>query len=176
MFVAARCLPVVCGVCGADAGDRLPEPESIVDKLARESLQRLAYELLGAQAQITSFELTPLSVAAAIRQLGPARYAVASITLGDAEATFTIALPPALLVSLLPLRAELKQDKRIESRKSALGEQSVKVEVELGDTEVSVRGLAQLAVGDVIVMDHPLSELGSLVVASGGRVGRVSLG
>jgi flagellar motor switch/type III secretory pathway protein FliN len=178
MFVATRCMPVICGIQGmtVDSLERHPEPEGLAARLERESLQRLARELLGAQAHITSFERTPLSVAAAARQLGPARYAVAAVTLGEAETTFSIALPPGLSASLSPTTGTFKPDERVQSRKSALTDQSVGVEVVLGHTEVSIRDLAQLSVGDVIVMDEPLTGSGSLEVQGSGRVGRVSFG
>jgi flagellar motor switch protein FliM len=98
---------------------------------------------------------------------------VASITLGEAEATFSVALSPIFVASLLPTRKDSPQDERVEPRKSAVAEQSVGLEAVLGHAEVSIRELALLAVGDVIVMEESLSDPGSLQIEGGGRVCRV---
>jgi flagellar motor switch/type III secretory pathway protein FliN len=179
MFVAPRCLPAIAGLRGwvPDAAHRQSDPDTLAARLEFEGLQRLARELLsGARTEMTTFERTPLPVPAAIRQFGAARCPVASITLGEAEATFSIVLSPVFVAALLPTRNDSQQDERVEPRKSAVAEQSVGVEAVLGHAEVSIRELAQLAVGDVIVMDEVLSDPGSLQVEGGGRVCRVALG
>jgi hypothetical protein len=175
LFVAARCLPVIAGIRGEvpDAADRQPEPGSLAARLEHEAARRLALELLsGARSELASFERTPTG----IRQVGLARYALASITLGDAEATFSVALDPGLVASLLPTRASLDHGERVEPRRVAAAEQPVAVEAVLGQTEVSLRELASLTVGDVIVMEESLSDSGTFQIDGGGRVGRVSLG
>lgn len=179
LFVAPRCLPAIAGMRGwvIDAATRQPDPDTLAARLELEALQRLARELLsGARTEMTSFERTTLPVPAAMRQLGATRCPVASITLGEAEATFSIALSPILVSSLLPTRNDSQQEERVESRRSAVAEQSVGVEAVLGHAEVSIRDLARLAVGDVIVMEELLSDAGSLQVEGGGRAGRVALG
>jgi hypothetical protein len=179
LFVAPRCLAAIAGLRGwvLDAANRQPDPDTLAARLEFEGLQRLARELLvGARSEMTAFERTTLPVPVAIRQFGAARCPVASITLGEAEATFSIAMSAVFVSSLLPTRNDSLQDERVEARRSAVAEQSVGVEVLLGHAEVSIRDLALLAVGDVFVMEESLSDPGSLQVEGGGRVCRVALG
>jgi len=175
LYVAARCLPAIAGLRPllSDGVDRPVEPASLAGHLQDEALRQLARELLGtARAEMASFERIPLG----IRHGALARHALASITLGEAEATFSVALDPHLLAALLPPQATCKQGERIESRRVAVVEQSVAVEAVLGQTDVSILDLTQLRVGDVIVMDELLSDSGSFQVEGGGRVGRISIG
>jgi hypothetical protein len=175
LYVAARCLPAIAGLrpLTSDVADRSVDPASLAGRLQEEALRHLAREILGAaRVQMASFEKVPLG----IRHAALVRHAVASITLGEAEATFSVALDPLLLAALLPPQVAFKQDERVESRRAAVVEQSVEVEAVLGQTDVSIRDLAQLSVGDVIVMDELLSDSGSFQVEGGGRVGRISFG
>jgi hypothetical protein len=179
LFVAPRCLPAIAGLRGSvlDATNRRHDPDTLAAGIEFEALQRLARELLGGtRTEMTSFERMTLPIPAAIRQLGAARCPVASITLGEAEATFSIALSPVFVSSLLPTRNDSPRDERVEPRRSAVAEQVVGVEAVLGHAEVSIRDLALLAVGDVIVMDESLSDPGSLQIEGGERVCRVALG
>jgi hypothetical protein len=179
LFVAPRCLPAIAGLRGGvlDAGNRQPALDTLAAGLELEALQRLARELLGgARTEMTSFERMTLPIPAAIRELGTASCPVASITLGEAEATFSVALSAVFVASLLPTRNDFRQDERVEPRRAAAAEQSVGVEAVLGHAEVSIRELALLAVGDVILMDESLSDPGSLQIEGGGRVCRVALG
>jgi hypothetical protein len=175
LFVAARCLPAIAGLrpLASDTADRQVDPASLAGRLEHEALGNLARELLGAaRAPMVSFERVPLG----IRQAALTHHAVASITLGEAEATFSVALDPSLVAALLPPQVGFKQDERVEPRRVAVAAQSVEVEAVLGQTDVSIRDLAQLAVGDVIVMDELLSDPGSFQIEGGERVGRISIG
>jgi len=204
LFVAPRCLPAIAGLRGLtlDTAHRQVDPDTLAAGLELEALQRLVGDLVGgARGDMTSLdrnaagrhaaehnatergaaaratlERTTLPIPAAIRQLGATRCAVASITLGDAEATFSIALSPAFVASLLPTRNDFALGERVEPRRAAAAEQPVGIEAVLGHAEVSVRDLALLAVGDVIVMDESLSDPGSLQIEGGGRVCRVMPG
>jgi flagellar motor switch/type III secretory pathway protein FliN len=175
LFVAARCLPVIAGVRPqvSELIDRPVDPASLAGRLEEEALRHLAREILAtARAQMASFERVPLG----IRQAALAHHALASITLGEADATFSVALDPHLVAATLPPQAAFRHDERVESRRVAIAEETVAVEAMLGQTEVSIRDLAQLAVGDVIVMDELLSDSASLQIQGGGRVGRIALG
>jgi hypothetical protein len=175
LFVAARCLPAIAGLrpLTSDTADRQVDPASLAGRLEHEALGHLARELLGAaRAPMVSFERIPLG----IRQAALTHHAVASITLGEAEATFSVALDPGLVAALLPPQVGFKQDERVEPRRHAVAEQSVGLEAVLGQTDVSIRDLARLAVGEVIVMDELLSDSGSFQIEGGGRVGGLSIG
>ena len=175
LFVAARCLPVIAGVrpLTAVGVDRPVDPSSLAGQLEEEVLGRLARELLAAaKTQMSSFE----RVALGIRQAALTHHAVASITLGEADASFSIAFDPQLLAILLPPLVAFQHEERVESRRTAISEQPVEVQAVLGQAEVSVRDLAQLSVGDVVVLDESLSDVASFQVEGGGRVGRISIG
>jgi flagellar motor switch/type III secretory pathway protein FliN len=175
LFVAARCLPVIAGVCPLTSGgvDRPVDPSSLAAHLEEEALRHLARELLAAaRTQMSSFG----RIALGIRQAALQQHAVASITLGEADASFSIAFDPQLLAILLPPLVAFEHEERVESRRAAISEQPVEVQAVLGQVDVSVRELAQLSVGDVVVLDESLSDVASFQVAGGGRVGRISIG
>ncbi len=61
-------------------------------------------------------------------------------------------------------------------RREAVAPERVRLEAVLGDADVSLRELVHLAVGDVIVLDQPLSRGGRLALPYGRVVAQVVLG
>jgi hypothetical protein len=68
------------------------------------------------------------------------------------------------------------QSPRMERRKSAIGDERVRMEAILGDVEIDFRDLVQLAAGDVIVLEQSLSGTAQLATLAGVRLAQVQLG
>lgn len=94
---------------------------------------------------------------------------------GAARAKTTLLLAPRFIELLLPPRAAV-QASAVSRRRHALAEETVQVEAVLGDAEVSLRDLTQLAVGDVIVMELPLRAGGRLTTQDGRTIASIALG
>lgn len=100
----------------------------------------------------------------------------ANVSLGAAKNVITLVLMPAL-VELFGLRktTTLPQDK-LSRRHAAIRDESVRVEAVLGSVEVTLLDLANLAAGDVIVLDQPLGQAGHLTTPDGTRITKIALG
>jgi hypothetical protein len=104
------------------------------------------------------------------------RSVCANVSLGTTKGVVTLVLMPAL-VELFGLHrtAMLPQD-GLSRRHAAIREECVRVEAVLGSVEVTLLDLANLAVGDVIVLDQPLGQAGHLATPDGACITKIVLG
>jgi hypothetical protein len=99
-----------------------------------------------------------------------------TIQLSSSRAKTTLLLTPRFVEALVPPRRGERSAAALGRRRPAIGEERVSVEAVLGEAEVSLRDLAQLAVDDVIVLDRPLRAGGSLTMPDGTSVASIALG
>jgi flagellar motor switch/type III secretory pathway protein FliN len=99
-----------------------------------------------------------------------------TIQMGSSRAKTTLLLTPRLVELLVPPRSGERSSATLGRRRPAIAEERVSVEAVLGDAEVSLRDLAQLAVDDVIVLDRPLRAGGRLTMPDGTNVASIALG
>jgi flagellar motor switch protein FliM len=95
-----------------------------------------------------------------------------------ARAKLLVMVSPVLLGSILPA-GTAGPNEALERRLAAAAEQTLEVEQVLGHAQVSLADLARLRIGDVIVLEEPLSKGGDLQLAGSpigstrpGRVGQ----
>jgi flagellar motor switch/type III secretory pathway protein FliN len=100
-----------------------------------------------------------------------------ALHVGAAKPRVTLLLT-ARMVELLapPQTSKSHHASSITRRRRAVADEPVRVEAMLGETEVSLRELMQLAVGDVIVLDQPLNAAGRLAMPDGRTIAPVVLG
>lgn len=84
-------------------------------------------------------------------------------------------LSPQLLLSLLPPSAHQTLEP-LSSRRTAIGTEQVAVAAWLGEAEVALGELANLQVGDVILLDANVTDSGHLTLQDGRSVARIRLG
>jgi len=96
--------------------------------------------------------------------------------MGSSRAKTTLLLTSRLIESLVPPRSAERASSAVTRRRPAIAEERVSVEAVLGDAEVSLRDLAQLAIDDVIVLDRPLRAAGRLTMPDGTSVASIAIG
>lgn len=82
---------------------------------------------------------------------------------------------PELLVAMLPSQP-VKAAEPLVSRRSAIGMEPVGVQAWLGEAEVSLGELANLQIGDVILLEANLSGAGHLALPDGRELAQIRLG
>lgn len=82
---------------------------------------------------------------------------------------------PELLAAMLPSQAG-KPAEPLLSRRSAIGVETVGVQAWLGEAEVSLSELANLQVGDVILLEASLNGAGHLALTDGRQLAQIRLG
>lgn len=173
LLVPRRSLAGLVGVPshGADGSSRFADPHSLVAALEREALLRLSRYVLGkgpaAQIELARIEQSAMDV---LREYDVAHYICLCVTLGDARCVVDMLIAPALAEQLLPKRPAAPDAERVERRRAVVASQLVEVDGLLGYAEVPVSDLAALSVGDVVVLQQSLSELGSIAVHGGERL------
>lgn len=120
----------------------------------------------------TVVETTP----AAERPDRRARAVAVTIQIGASRAKTALQLTPRFVELLVPPRSTERAPSVVTRRRPAIAEERVAVEAVLGDAEVALRDLAQLAVGDVIVLDRPLRAGGRLTMPDGTGVASIAIG
>jgi hypothetical protein len=86
-----------------------------------------------------------------------------------------LAISPEFVQQLSPATAA-KFATAVDKRRTAIGEESVRVEAILGEADISVGELASLAVNDVIVLRSAMSRPAHLATPDGRQVANASLG
>jgi flagellar motor switch/type III secretory pathway protein FliN len=82
---------------------------------------------------------------------------------------------PQLLLAMLPSQG-IKPMDPLTSRRSAIGNEKVDVQAWLGEAEVTLGELANLQLGDVILLDTNISGAGHLALPDGRQIAPVRLG
>jgi hypothetical protein len=100
---------------------------------------------------------------------------VASVRFGTSSA-LQLFLSPRCIEALLPSSVAPTPPVSLVGRRAAIGAETISVEAHLGEAEVSLRELAQLRRGEVIVLDLPLDGRGYLAMPDGTRVADIVLG
>jgi hypothetical protein len=95
--------------------------------------------------------------------------------LSSGSKNLLLAISPELVQQLSPAAAA-KFATAVDKRRSAIGEESVRVEAILGEADISVGELASLAVNDVIVLRSAMSQPAHLATRSGRQVANAALG
>jgi len=154
------------------------EPNSLASHaVAREFQLEMVRSLcttLARQAHID--DSTSECTSATERPAWRGRSLAVTIQMGPARAKTTLLLSPRLVELLAPPRSGERSSPAPSRRRPAIAEERVLVEAVLGDAEVSLRDLAQLAVDDVIVLDRPLRAGGWLTMPDGTSVASIALG
>ena len=96
-----------------------------------------------------------------------ARALAVTIQMGSSRAKTTLLLTSRFVELLVPPRSAERASSAVARRRPAIAEERVSMEAVLGDAEVSLRDLAQLALGDVIVLDRTLRAGGRLTMPDG---------
>jgi hypothetical protein len=95
---------------------------------------------------------------------------------GHSKARVVLWLSAHAVELLAPPAAVKPATSPVVRRRQAVAPERVKLEAVLGSADVCLRDLVQLAVGDVIVLDQPLTRGGHLAVPYGRIVAQVVLG
>lgn len=98
-----------------------------------------------------------------------------AVSFGPHNAKCTLILHPRLVESLAPKR-RVAAPGALDRRRLAIADEAVRVQAFLGDVELSLAELTSLSEGDVIVLDHVLSEPAQLLTDAGTHVCTVALG
>lgn len=104
------------------------------------------------------------------------RWLTVGVTFGASRAVLHLALNPILIDFLAPIDPVAQSSGYLSTRRSAIAEETVRVEAVLGDAEITLRELVHLTEGDVIVLDQPLGQAGHLFTDEGRRVASIVLG
>jgi flagellar motor switch protein FliM len=114
---------------------------------------------------------------ATVSQHPRCRLLAVGLHVGAAKPRITLMLTSRMVELLAPAQAARGRDSSpITRRRRAVADESVRVEAMLGEAEVSLRELMQLAVGDVIVLDQPLTAAGRLALPDGRTLAPAVLG
>lgn len=148
--------------------------ESLAEDLEREVARSLLVEALGTDArEVANVSRLP---ADELPEWGKTARAWKLHARSSAGRTFTLLVSSARVDALAPARA-VALTTALQSRRDAVGENTVGLRVVLGETAVPVGELAELSVDDVLVLDQSLTEPVSLVCGtSGAPVGAGNLG
>lgn len=158
----------------------VPAPRSIVEgggetasAVVGEALCALCVRLARAKAT-TGVNVTPLAAEKMSQAWG--QYGLTVTVKGAGERVLLRArLSPELLAAMLPSQAP-KTAEPLVSRRSAIGIETVAVNAWLGEAEVSLGELANLQVGDVILLETNLSGAGHLALPDGRELAKIRLG
>jgi len=170
-------LALLMPVRGLPGMGYLDNERSLAGRLLSEALQALADELLsGAGARKAALERSAAPTDQLIRELSGQRYIGLRAINTDGRPVLALLFAPATVGALLPSPATSHGAERIERRVAAAGMQMVEIDAVLGHADVSVPDIASLAVGDVLVLNESLSELGQIVIRGGGVIAAAAPG
>jgi len=138
----------------------------------RELAEELRSEILGALADAilrragisgARIDNAPGTLGDVARRAATERRVCMSISFSRPATQIVLFLSAALVERLAPPR-RANADGKLTRAQSAIGEESVYVEALIGHSQVTLRELAALAPGDVVILDHDLSQNGSLAI------------
>lgn len=98
------------------------------------------------------------------------------VRIAAAKLEIELLVHPQIALRMLDEKPAARSVGEIGKRRAALGSESIRVEAQLGSVEVTLGDLAAMAEGDVIVLDQPLSQPGSLLTSEGSRIAGATLG
>lgn len=158
----------------------IPAPRSTVEggsetasAVVAEALRALCLRLTRAKA-VTGVNVTSLAADKLSQAWGQYGLTVTVKSPGE-RVLLRARLFPELLVAMLPSQA-VKAAESLASRRSAIGVETVGVHAWLGEAEVSLGELANLQVGDVILLEASLSGAGRLALPDGRELAQIRLG
>lgn len=152
------------GACGA---------HNIAREFEGEMLRALC-ATLARRARIE--DMTVESASSAERPDRRARTLPVTIHIGTSRPKVSLLLTAQFLELLVPPQSATRSSSAMTRRRHAVAQEAVRVEAVLGEAEVSLRDLAQLAFGDVIVLEQPLRAGGRLTMPDGASVATFALG
>jgi flagellar motor switch/type III secretory pathway protein FliN len=97
------------------------------------------------------------------------------VEIGSEQRSVLLAISPALIEQLSPAVTPASTEP-VEKRRSAIDDETVRIEAVLGEADVSVGDLASLCVDDVIVLRSGLSQPGYLSTDGGRRIANITVG
>lgn len=158
----------------------LPAPRSVVDgggetasAVVGEALRALCLRLARAKDGIGA-NVTELSSEKLPQTWGQYGLTVIVKSVGE-RVLLRARLFPELLVAMLPCPSS-KAAEPLPSRRNAIGVETVGVQAWLGEAEVSLGELANLQVGDVILLEATLNGAGHLALSDGRQLAQIRLG
>jgi flagellar motor switch/type III secretory pathway protein FliN len=105
-----------------------------------------------------------------------ARYGLSmTVRVGADRVLMRARLLPQLLLAMLPASLA-KPAEALVSRRRAIGAEEVPVQAWLGDAEVALSELANLQIGDVILLDANVTGAGYLALPDGRHLAQIRLG
>ena len=158
---------------GGHAEHGSPGSHAIAREFQAEMLSALA-TALARRARVDDAVIEPTTGSG--RPDRKARSVAVTIQMGSSRAKTTLQLTPRFAELLVPLRTAERASSAVSRRRPAIAEERVTVEAVLGDAEVSLRDLSELAIDDVIVLDRPLKAGGRLTMPDGTNVATVAIG
>ena len=164
-------LPSLLGVAAAVEG--AGAAHGIARDFLIETMRSLCTEL-AKRAQIVDVVIEPARVSLAAK-LRADRLAV-DFRAGHGKARVVLWLSAYAVELLAPRATPKRASPPLVRRRQAIAPEKVKLEAVLGSANVSLRELVQLAVGDVIVLDQPLTRGGHLGLPYGRIAAQVVLG
>jgi flagellar motor switch/type III secretory pathway protein FliN len=104
------------------------------------------------------------------------RWVAVTISFDGIRPMLSLLLDSQLAARLAPGTANADRRDALAKRRAAIRAASARVEVVLGDAEVELAQLTDLAVGDVVVLNQTLTSPAQLYSTNGTKVGAVQLG
>lgn len=154
------------GIAAHASGAPLLQPtehRELAEDLRSEILESLAQSLAAAAGlRDVTIEASTTTFAEMARRVAGERRVCASVGFGRPGTQLLLFLSPLLVERFLPLRQP--QDGDLEHAAAAIDAQTVYVEALLGHSDLTLRELASLAPGDVVILEHDLRQAGRLEV------------
>jgi len=180
LFAVRTSPEFMAALAGASAPAAAISGAFTADELARELRLEVVKSLCRAlldRAKTSDASMNALSAGERLPTEGhPGRMICVDVNLGAARAAVTMLLAPTLIEQFaLRSTATLPQEK-LSPRRAAIRDETTRVEAVLGSVEVTLRDLAKLAEGDVIVLEQPLGQAGHLTTPDGARITKIVLG
>jgi len=104
------------------------------------------------------------------------RWVACSLIVRSGAPLIVVLLHPAVVDELAPGAAKVSLDEQVVRRRNAIGMECVRAEVLLGHVDVSCADLARLSLGDVLVLNEPLSGAARLQSMQGELIAPVNIG
>jgi flagellar motor switch/type III secretory pathway protein FliN len=173
---SGRVMQSLLGGSARSAGDFGFSSRIVADDVSQDALADLGRHIhAGSRFSATEASCATPSVTDALARARAQRAIVACVTVGAASARMLIAMHPELVEQLAP-PSKRTVAPAPERRRNAIGPESVGVQAMLGSAELTLGELAELAIGDVILLDHELNQPVRLESANAQYIASAHLG
>lgn len=174
LLIAAVPVEMQCDFLGVPASRTVVEGTSeTAGAVFAEAMQAFCRRLAGAKP-VEALTMAPLAGNTLLRAWNEYGLTV-TLRIGVDRVLLRLRVLPQLLLAMLPNQAA-KSMSPLTSRRSAISDEKVAVQAWLGDAEVTLGELANLQLGDVVLLDTSVAGAGHLALPDGRHIASVHLG